>query len=362
MMANSDVVIGAGRVAMEALALGISVFAMGEACCHGIVSKANIDNAISTNFGDILSVAAPFRPDTDAIMRELETCITGDAFINIELSELSRVYNLDTIMPKILSTYSSAIMRKLSPGTIPVLMYHRVPDAAITTKHRTFVTKANFEKHLRFFTSRGLQSITFLDYLAFSTGDKPLRDFPKKPFILTFDDGYLDNFHNMLPLTQQHGITGVLFLLGDFSANGNFWDIGEDTAANRIMNTEQKKTFVDIGWEIGAHTLTHPHLTQLSDEDILYELCKSRDNIEQELHTKVVSFAYPFGTYDDRIKQLVKQSGFEFGIATDTGGETIEDDRFAVFRVNMFPEESMFSLFKKTSRFYRKYYQWKRGK
>ena len=128
------------------------------------------------------------------------------------------------------------------------------------------------------------------------------------------------------------------------------------------MNTEQKKAFIDIGWEIGAHTLTHPHLTQLSDEDILYELGKSRDNIEQELHTKVVSFAYPFGTYDGRVKQLVKQSGFEFGIATDTGGETIEYDRFAVFRVNMFPEESMFSLFKKTSRFYRKYYQWKRGK
>ncbi len=362
LMANSDVVIGAGRVAMEALALGITVFAMGEACCHGLVSKDNIDAAIGTNFGDILSVATPFRPDTDSIAVELETCITGRVFARIELSELSRAYNLDTIMPKILSTYSSAIMRKLSPGTIPVLMYHRVPDAAITTKHRTFVTKANFEKHLRFFTSRGLQSITFLDYLAFSIGDKPLRDFPKKPFILTFDDGYLDNFHNMLPLTQQYGFTGVLFLLGDFSANGNFWDIGEDTAANRIMNTEQKKAFIDIGWEIGAHTLTHPHLTQLSDEDILYELGKSRDNIEQELHTKVVSFAYPFGTYDGRVKQLVKQSGFEFGIATDTGGETIEYDRFAVFRVNMFPEESMFSLFKKTSRFYRKYYQWKRGK
>jgi peptidoglycan/xylan/chitin deacetylase (PgdA/CDA1 family)/glycosyltransferase involved in cell wall biosynthesis len=362
LMANSDVVIGAGRVAMEALALGTAVFALGEACCHGLVSKDNLGEAIGTNFGDILSVAAPFNPDPVAITRELEAYVTGEVTPEVDLTELSRIYDINGIMPKILNTYKSAIMRKVSPAVIPVLMYHRVPDAPIDTKHQTFVTKRNFEKHLRFFARRGLQAITFKDYLAFSTGDKPLREFPRKPFILTFDDGYQDNYHNMLPLAQKYGYKGVLFLLGDFSASGNFWDLGEDVEANRIMTTEQKKTFVDQGWEIGAHTLTHPHLTLLNDEDVLHELRESRKRIERELQTKVVSFAYPYGTYDNRIKALVKQSGFEFGIATDSGGITIEDDHFAVFRVNMFPEESMFSLFKKTSSWYRKYYQRKRGK
>jgi peptidoglycan/xylan/chitin deacetylase (PgdA/CDA1 family)/glycosyltransferase involved in cell wall biosynthesis len=362
LMADSDVVIGAGRVAMEALALGAAVFALGEACCPGLVNNDNLVEAIGTNFGDILSVAAPFRPDPVAITRELEAYVTGEVAPEVDFTELSRIYDINRIMPKILSTYTSAIMRKLSPAAIPVLMYHRVLDAPIDTKHRTFVTKGNFEKHLRFFARRGLESITFQDYLAFSTGDKPLREFPKKPFILTFDDGYLDNYHNMLPLAKKYGYKGVLFLLGDFSASGNFWDLGEDVEANRIMTTEQKKTFVDQGWEIGAHTLTHPHLTLLNDEDVLHELRESRKRIERELQTKVVSFAYPYGTYDDRIKDLVKQTGFEFGIATDSGGITIEDDHFAVFRVNMFPEESLFSLFKKTSSWYRKYYQRKRGK
>lgn len=155
LMANSDVVIGAGRVVLEALALGTAVFALGEACCHGLVTKANLGDAIGTNFGDILSVAAPFRPDPVAITRELEAFVTGDVVTKIDLTELSRVYDINTIMPKILSTYTSAIMRKLSPGAIPVLMYHRVPDAPFATKHRTFVTKRNFEKHLRFFARRG---------------------------------------------------------------------------------------------------------------------------------------------------------------------------------------------------------------
>lgn len=362
LMANSDVVIGAGRVAMEALALGTAVFAMGEACCHGLVTKSNLGDAIGTNFGDILSVAVPFRPDPAAIISELSACLTGEAVPEVDVSELSRVYDLNRIMPKILGTYTSAIMRKLYPGTIPVLMYHKVPVVPSGSKHRTFVTRDNFEKHLRFFARRGLQSITFQDYLAFSTGDKPLREFPRKPFILTFDDGYRDNYHNMLPIARKYGFKGVLFLLGDFSASGNFWDTGEDAEENRIMTTEQKKVFVDQGWEIGAHTLSHPDLTRLSDEDVRHELRESREQIEHELQTRVVSFAYPFGTYDERIKNLVRQTGFEFGIATDSGGLTIEDDRFAIFRVNMFPEESLFKLFRKTSSWYRKYYRWKRGK
>ncbi len=361
LIANSDLVIGAGRVAMEALALGTAAFAMGEACCHGIVSNTNLSAAIGTNFGDILSVATPFYPDTDAITRELEAYVTGEVPVDIDLAELSRFYDINTITSKILNTYSSAIMRKLSPVAIPVLMYHRVPDAPIDTKHRTFVTKSNFKKHLRFFTQRGLSSITFSDYLAFSTGEKPLSEFPRKPFILTVDDGYLDNYSNMLPLTQKYGFKGVLFLLGDFSADSNFWDVGEDAEANRLMSTEQKRIFVESGWEIGAHTLGHPDLTKLDDEEAKYEIIESRNRIEHILQTDVVSFAYPFGRYDDRIKNIVKQAGFEFGVATDTGGLTIEDDRFAVFRVNMFPEESMFSLFKKTSSWYRTYYRWKRG-
>lgn len=362
LMANSDVVIGAGRVAMEALALGSAVFAMGEACCHGFITNENIGDSIGTNFGDILSAAKPFSPDTETITKSLENYICGKTAPKIGIEELARVYDLNKIMPEILATYSSAIMHKLCRGTIPVLMYHRVLDVPVETKHKTFVTKANFRKHLRLFALRGLKAITFKDYLAYSTGDKPAREFPMKPFILTFDDGYLDNFHNMLPLTQEFGFKGVLFLLGDFSVKGNFWDIGEDEKANRIMTTEQKQAFVENGWEIGAHTLSHPHLTELKEEDVLYELHESRKQIEQVLHTKVISFAYPFGTYSERIKDMVRQTGFEFGIATDTGGITIEDDKFAVFRVNMFPDENLFSLFKKTSSWYRTYYLHKRGK
>jgi len=361
MMANSDLIIGAGRVALEGLLLKVPVFAMGEACCHGILSSENVSEAISSNFGDILPLQTKFIPDDDLILKELR------GFLNTsnppeDLTGWLTDYKIDNVVPKVMEIYRSMIMQKAHTKPIPILMYHKVPDNPINTHHRIFVTRKNFEKHLRFFKFRGLTSITFKDYLAFANGDKPIENFPKKPFILTFDDGYKDNHSNMLPLTQKYGFRGVLFLLGDFSVSENFWDVGEDKEAGQLMTYEQKKAFVDSGWEIGAHTLTHADLTKSGYEKSLYEIAMSKVNLEEKLHTKVVSFAYPFGFYDDKVKSWVKEAGLEFGISTDTGGTTIEEDRFAVFRVNMFPEEDILQLYKKTSTWYRGYYKKKRGK
>lgn len=361
MMVNSDLIIGAGRVALESILLNVPVFAMGEACSHGILSSANICEAISSNFGDILPEQAVLNLDTTQVLKEL-TAFLNNEFVREDLSDWLSGYKIDNVVPSILDVYRSAIMQKVSPRFIPVLMYHKVPEKPIDTKHRIFVSRRNFEKHLRFFKFRGLTSITFKEYLEFSKGERPAKEFPKKPFIITFDDGYKDNFDNVLPLTKKYGIKGVLFLLGDFSVMGNSWDEGEDVETNRMMTVEQKKAFAVNGWEIGAHTLTHQDLTKLDAERVRYELATSKLLLEEKLNIKVVSFAYPYGFYNDETKQLVKECGFEFGIATDTGGMTIEDDRFAIFRVNMFPEEGIMQLYKKTSSWYRNYYWKKRGK
>ena len=360
-IADSDLVVGAGRVALEGILMKIPVYAIGEACSHGILSSENIEEAIASNFGDILPYKSDIRVNTEKIKKEIKCFLNGQCSIT-DLTKWIESYQIESVLPGIMEVYRSAIMQKACPHPIPVLMYHKVPEYPINTKHRIFVTRKNFRKHLQFFKFRGLISITFDDYLAFSNGEIPIKEFPKKPFILTFDDGYKDNFENVLPLTQKYGFKGVMFLLGDFSVWANNWDEGEDLEAGRIMSQEEKKAFVDSGWEIGAHTLAHQDLTKLSFEKAQHEMFTSKSQLEEKLQTKVVSFAYPYGFYNDKIKELVKQSGFEFGISTDTGGMTIEEDRFAIFRVNMFPEDGWMQLYKKTSSWYRGYYKKKRGK
>lgn len=360
-IANSDLVIGAGRVALSALFLGTPVFAIGEAQYHGMVTRSNIHEVIRSNFGDLHPKRRNFQPDSALIVEELLEALARVPFtVNVtdELVEFRhyRAY------PRIMQVYRKAMMTKAGRGPIPVLMYHRVPDRPINSRHRTFVTKRRFGAHLRFFAFRGLTSITFKDYLDFADGTIPMREFPKHPFILTFDDGYSDNHRNVLPLTKVHGFKGVLFLLGDSNAEHNHWDKEEDPQVNQLMNKRQKLDFVQAGWEIGAHSMTHPDLTSLSRPEAEHEIRESKAALENELGTQVRTFAYPYGHYDDRAKELVQEAGLELGVATDTGGMRIEDDPYAVFRVNMFPEEGLLQLYKKTSQWYRAYYRRTRGK
>lgn len=361
-IAGSDLVIAAGRVAVEALYLGRPVIAVGEDVSHGLVTEATLHEAMASNFGDILPTSVRQEPDFDVLRTHARAVLTASAAAPSLRSRVVREYDVEVISRDVMRVYESARMKKRRPRHIPVLMYHKIPDEPFETEHRVYITKADFRKHLDFFRKRGFTPITFKQYGEFASGVRDMRDFPRRPVILTFDDGYRDNFINLLPMMKEFGFRGVLFLLGDSSADYNFWDADRGDHYDRLMSLEEKTAFVEAGWEIGAHSMTHPDLTALDFGQAKWEIEESKRRLERDLGTEVVSFAYPGGNVDERVKRLTRQAGFAFGISTDTGGLHIEDDRFQVFRVNMFPGDGGFQLWKKSSAWYRKYYRYKRGK
>lgn len=363
---NATLVIGAGRVAIEAIYLNIPVLALGEATCHGIVNQANMTECLTSNFGDILPTKAEHKHDYAQISTDLSYFLSqpqtnnGQQAINNE--DFRQRFDINHIAGELLEIYKSEIMKKAHIKFIPILMYHKIPDVAIDSVNKIFVTKQTFEKHLKFFKFRGLTPITFKDYIDFREGKKNIKTFPQKPIILTFDDGYTDNYSNLLPLMEKYAYKGVIYFLGDFDVTHNFWDADKGDHRDEIMSKAQKKVFVEKGWEIGSHTLTHRHLTELTENEVFDEILTAKNNLEKELNTHIVSFAYPYGDLNEMVKEQVRKSGHLMGIATDSGGMTIEDDLFQVFRINIFPDESLFQLYKKTSAWYRNYYKKKRGK
>jgi peptidoglycan/xylan/chitin deacetylase (PgdA/CDA1 family)/glycosyltransferase involved in cell wall biosynthesis len=362
---RSTLVVGAGRVAIEALGAGRNVLALGEACYAGLVNEGSFEAAAASNFGDISARVMPGTVDYGALLADAQAFLRRPQPVTAALQQQVQAhYGLASVAAAVLEVYQSARMQKALPAYIPVLMYHKIPEAPLATKHQIYVTRDNFERHLAYFRKRGLTPITFADYLQFARGEKPLAEFPPRPIILTFDDGYTDNYTNLLPLMRRYGYRGVLYLLGDFDVRYNKWDADFDPTEPRseIMDAAQKQEFVAAGWEIGAHTMSHPHLTALPPAEAAAEIERSKASLETALNTQVVSFAYPFGDCNAAVKQAVRAAGFALGIATDTGGMHLEDDRMQVFRVNMFPNETTSSLFKKTSVWYRKYYRWKRKK
>ncbi|MFC6225144.1 polysaccharide deacetylase family protein [Hymenobacter artigasi] len=364
-LACTTLVIGAGRVAIEALGAGRPVLALGEASYEGLVTEDTFAPAAASNFGDIAARLSASEVDFAALLVDAQGFLRQPQAVPAALrQQVQAHYSLATIAARVLEVYQAARMQKAVPGFIPVLMYHKIPDAPLATKHHIYVTKDNFEKHLAYFKKQNLTPITFADYLKYANGERSLADFPARPIILTFDDGYTDNYTNLLPLMQHYGYRGVLYLLGDADVRHNQWDLVADPTEPRsdIMDLAQKRAFVAAGWEIGAHTMSHPRLTTLPLPEAAAEIQRSKAALEADLQTEIVTFAYPYGDLNEAVKDTVREAGFALGIATDTGGLTIEADRMQVFRVNMFPNESTSSLFKKTSPWYRKYYRWKRGK
>ena len=363
---KTDLVIGAGRVAMEALGEGRAVLALGEALYAGPVTLASYPAAAASNFGDISAQQQPAAGfDPAPVLADAQAFMAQPYRVAPALAQQVRHdYDLARVAQRVLGVYESARMALAAPAFMPVLMYHKIPDAPIATKHQIFVTKENFAKHLAYFKSHSITPITFQDYQDFASGRRPLAEFPRRPIVLTFDDGYTDNYTNLLPLMQQYGYRGVLYLLGDFAVRHNQWDLAMDPTEPRadIMSEAQKQAFVAAGWEIGAHTLTHPHLASLPAAAVAHELAASKAELERRLGINILSFAYPYGDLSPETKRLAAEAGFTYAVATDSGGMHLEDDRMQIFRINMFPHESASSLFKKTSSWYRRYYRWKRKK
>ena len=364
-LGRTTLVIGAGRVAIEALGAGRPVLALGEASYAGLVTEATFEAAAASNFGDISAQAGSSTVDFAAVLADARGFLRTPQPVPPALQQRVRArYGLAAVAALVLAEYQSARMQKALPAFMPVLMYHKIPDAPLATRHQTYVTKENFARHLAYFHRRGLTPITFADYLRFARGERPLADFPARPLVLTFDDGYLDNYTNLLPLMQRYGYRGVLYLLGDSDLRHNQWDLAADPTEPRaaLLSPAQRRAFVAAGWEIGAHTMSHPRLTTLPLPAATEEIQRSKHALETALETEIVSFAYPYGDLNEDVKAAVRAAGYALGIATDTGGLHLEADRMQVFRVNMFPNETTGSLFKKTSPWYRRYYRWKRGK
>lgn len=343
-----DLVIGSGRVAIEAILSGCHVFAIGEAQCLGLITAENWQSALNSNFGDIggEKVTVPFLVK-----------IPSQA-PSPELAEKARsLFSAQDISKQTLNFYRDAIFKKNVPQWIPVLMYHKVPKAPLNSPHKTFVIAERFESHLQFFKNQNFSTLHFKDLKSFWVGKKPFSEFPKKPLLITFDDGYLDTLTEAQPLLKKYALKANLFLLGQTSFKSNSWD-GE---SDLIMDQAQRASLDLSVFEIGAHGLTHASYTKSSESQVLHEMIESKRCLEVEFKQEVMSQAYPYGDTASELSDLSEKAGYLFSVNTDRGGMLLTDDRHQIFRVNIFPEENWFSLWKKTSTWYRKYYFKKRG-
>jgi len=348
----ANVVIGAGRVVIESLMVGKPTVAFGESNYEGLVTPDNYEEVRHTNFGDtgirrITKVEIVVK-DLVAILNKLQTT-------NIQGLQkcVQETCDINVVEKKINAVYQSAIAAKISPTSIPVLMYHRiVSEAQKYSHHGIWVTAQSFEQNLISLRQRGYSSITFKQYQLFLNREFTL---PNRPVILTFDDGYEDNYTLAFPLLRKYGFSAVIFLVANATRRTNFWDIDEPKV--QLLNEKQICEMSTAGIEFGSHTVTHPNLSQCSPEQIRKELVESKQVIERMTGREIISIAYPYGAVNGTIKSIAAETGYKFGIATNSGPLKFYEDLFEIHRAQIFPWTDRLGFWKKTQQWYLRYKQ-----
>lgn len=193
------------------------------------------------------------------------------------------------------------------PGTrvrVPILYYHRVDKNIAASKG---ISPEHFAAQMEYLRRKNYQSVTLDDLAAYFLSGHPL---PARPLILTFDDGYLDNFTYAYPILKRFGFTATFFLVSAYIGQRSEWEGCTEEDVVPLMSRENIHALMVEGFHFGGHTRTHPKLVDLAEEEARSEIVKGKEELENLLQRSVRSFAYPFGDFDERVMAFVQEAGF----------------------------------------------------
>ena len=216
---------------------------------------------------------------------------------------------------------------------IKVLMYHNIVDDEKSSRmHWTNVGKEEFRRHLSLLDKWGFTPITFRDYMLFTKGKIML---PKRPVIITFDDGYEEVYKTAFTMMKEMGWNAVVFVIGDKRIKIDLWNDKLGTGSPSLLNLSQVKEMHEAGFEIGSHSMTHQYLPYKSYVNAWHEIARSKEELESLIGSNVQSFCYPYGAVNKYVKQLVKIAGYDVGCGVYTGHPKFGLDIFDVRRITI---------------------------
>ena len=203
------------------------------------------------------------------------------------------------------SAESIAAAPTLERRPVPVFMYHVIDDPPRSAPYPDlYVSRKEFEAQVRPLVEGGYQAVTLGRVLDAWAGHGTL---PRRPVVLSFDDGYRSHVTAALPILGRHRWPGVLNL--GLSNLAPSWGIPRRGVERLIAS----------GWEIAAHSLTHADVSALSGAALVREVSGSRKAISRLFGVVPRSFCYPAGRYDEEAIAAVRAAGYEAATTTAHG-------------------------------------------
>lgn len=199
---------------------------------------------------------------------------------------------------------------------VPVLIYHKVgPLPADVLRKGLYVSPALFARQVAELSGAGFSSATMDEAIA-------AEDNRGKRVAFTFDDGFENVLTHALEPLARHGFRAIVFLVPGQLGGWNEWDLPGGEVREKLMDAAQVRDWLAAGHQIGAHTMTHPDLTEIPPAQAREEISASRKALEDAFGQPVEHFCYPYGTRNEAVRDLVAEAGFRTACTTDRGVNT----------------------------------------
>ena len=200
---------------------------------------------------------------------------------------------------------------------MPILRYHVVGIPRPGQQYPyLFVAPQAFVAQLRYLATNGYQAVTLKQVSDYWAGRGWL---PEHPVVLTFDDGYRSDFTTVAPLLRELRWPAVLYQCLRFLGPNLPPPYSHRPLANGPLTVAQIRTLIRVGWELDAHTMTHPDLRRVSAARLRFEVAGSRAVLRRLFGVPVDFFCYPRGLYDAATMMAVRRAGY-LGATTCVSG------------------------------------------
>ena len=207
------------------------------------------------------------------------------------------------------------------PEGFPILEYHQVTDGELDPDFEIYnVPPADFAAQLDYLQAEGYTTITLKEFMHAVRGYKNL---PEKPIVLTFDDGYSDNYKEMLPILEAHGMKAVIYVITNELGKKNY------------LKLEELKEMEKRGLEIGSHTSDHLPLTELDKITQRRQLRESKIFLEWSGFEPICSLSYPNGEFNSEIEKILREENYLTAVTGEAGLNTLETNPYELYRVHI---------------------------
>ena len=199
---------------------------------------------------------------------------------------------------------------------IPALMYHSISDVPDGWPADLCVTPEVFEAHLKYLQAQGYNVVTAPQAMVLLKSRQNVMN----TVILTFDDGYENNYTVAFPLLKKYGFRGSFYIVGK-----DVGQVSSQDGVKRYMNFTQLKEMHQRGMEIGSHSMSHDPLTSIKPNFLPWEIYQPLNLFYEKMGFWISGIAFPNGAYNDAIiAEIRKYFKYEYGFSGQTGCNTLK--------------------------------------